>query len=116
MTGTNGDERKPAVPVYEAEIIDEDELSGKEVVGRGTGEAAVPVKKTEKLSYRLGKMAGAVAAFLGIVSEVAGAFRTNKRSAGAGRGAGGGRGRGRKNGSGMGRGKGRGRRKRNVCQ
>jgi hypothetical protein len=109
--------KEPAVPVYEAEIIDEEELTGKEVVGQGTRDAGVPVKKTEKLSYRIGKMAGAAAAFLGIISEVAGAFRSNKRSAGVGRGTGGGGGgMGRRNGSGMGRGKGRGRRKRNFCQ
>ncbi|NIM15869.1 MAG: hypothetical protein GTO45_28065 [Candidatus Aminicenantes bacterium] len=119
---TNGDEKKPpgksirdvkvkasAMPVYEAEIVDEEELTGKEVVSQGTRDAGAPVEKTEKLSYRIGKMAGAVAAFLGIISDAAGVFRANKRSGGGG-------GRGRKNGSGMGRGKGRGRRKRNFCQ
>jgi hypothetical protein len=109
--------KEPAVPVYEAEIIDEDELTGKEVVSQGAQDAGAPVEKTEKLSYRIGKMAGAVAAFLGIISEAAGAFRSNKRSAGVGRGTGGGGGgMGKRNGSGMGRGKGRGRRKRNFCQ
>jgi hypothetical protein len=132
MTQTYGEEKKspggsdspvkskePAVPVYDAEIIDEEELTGREVVIQGTRDAGAPVKKTEKLSYRIGKMAGAAAAFLGIISEVAGAFRSNKRSAGVGRGTGGGGGgMGRRNGSGMGRGKGkgRGRRKRNFCR
>ena len=113
--------KEPAVPVYEAEIIDEEELTGKDVVSQGTQDAGTPVEKREKLSYRIGKMVGAAAAFFGIISEVAGAFRSNKRSSGVGRGTGGGGGGiGRRNGSGMGkgmgRGKGRGRRKRNFCQ
>jgi hypothetical protein len=112
--------KEPAVPVYEAEIIDEEEFTGKDIVSQETLDAGTSVKKTERLSYRIGKMVGAAAAFLGIISEVVGAFRSNKRSAGVGRGSGGsGGGMGRRNGSGMGRGmnrgKGRGRRKRNFC-
>lgn len=80
--------KKDDLPVYEAEIIDEDEYP-KPV----PAETAVPKRN---LSYRIGKAVGSLAVLTGLYHEIRTIFRAGKPGdTGMGRGMGTGRGRGK---------------------
>ena len=81
----NNIEEDEDVPVYEVEIIDEnEEEEGTKIVPKNDN---LPVKN---LSYKLGKAAGSIIALLGFVNQFSHVFRS-KRDVGIGAGKGMGR-------------------------
>jgi hypothetical protein len=81
----NNIEEDQMVPVYEAEIIDEDEEEkGGKIVPKNDN---LPARS---LSYKLGKAAGSLIALLGLVNQFSHVFKT-KRDIGRGSGKGMGR-------------------------
>ena len=81
----NNIEEDQEIPVYEAEIIDENEAAeGAKIVPKNDN---LPARS---LSYKLGKAAGSLIALLGLVNQFSHVFRS-KRDVGRGSGKGMGR-------------------------
>jgi hypothetical protein len=84
----NNSETDQMEPVYEAEIIDEDEEE--------KGGKMVPTDEhlpARTIAYKLGKAAGSIIAVLGVVNQLSHMFKPDRD---VGRGPGKGRGRGRR--------------------